>query len=50
MKKYNAPLCDVTVVCSHDVITLSGEVSELKFGTVFEMVAAGDGFLMESGF
>ena len=38
MKKYYAPICDITVVHSHDVIAMSGYEEELKFGAVFELV------------
>ena len=43
MKKYYAPICDLTAVNSRDVITTSGDEGSLKFGRIFEMIAIDDG-------
>jgi hypothetical protein len=42
MKKYCAPICDITVVHSHDIIAISDYEEELEFGMIFEMVAVDD--------
>ena len=50
MKKYNTPVCEMTLVHSNDIMTMSGGVEELKFGMVFEMVAYGSDSGMDAEF